>query len=58
MPNRCRSNCFTFLIDGYAFFRLVGVYVIGILFHEMRQCPPIRLLTETIVVRRWNGLLI
>ena len=26
MPNRCRSNCFTFLTDGYAFIRLVGVF--------------------------------
>ena len=25
MPNRCLSNCFTFLTDGYAFIRLVGV---------------------------------
>ena len=25
MPNRCRSNCFTFLTDGQAFIRLVGV---------------------------------
>ena len=25
MPNRCRSNCFTFLTDCYAFVRLVGV---------------------------------
>ena len=25
MPNRCRSNCFTFLTDGYTFFRLVGM---------------------------------
>ena len=27
MPNRCRSNCFPFLTDGYAFFRLVCVVV-------------------------------
>ena len=27
MPNRCRSNCFTFLTDGYAFIRLVGVEI-------------------------------
>ena len=25
MPNRCRSKSFTFLTDGYAFVRLVGV---------------------------------
>ena len=25
MPNRCRSNCFTFLTDGYAFIRLGDV---------------------------------
>ena len=25
MSNRYRSNCFTFLTDGYAFIRLVGV---------------------------------
>ena len=26
MPNRCRSNYFTFLTDDYAFIRLVGVF--------------------------------
>ena len=25
MPNRCHSNCFTFLTDGYAFIHLVCV---------------------------------
>ena len=25
MPKRCRSNCFTFLTDGYTFIRLVGM---------------------------------
>ena len=28
MPNRCRSNCFTFLTSGYAFIRLVGVFTL------------------------------
>ena len=30
MPNRCRSICFTFLTDGYAFIRLVGVFHIPV----------------------------
>ena len=47
MPNRCRSNCFTFLTNGYAFIRLVGVigiiYLITVKHYSHKHCDETKL---------------